>query len=393
ILINGNKSSGLFKPAVRSLDDHDDGSKFERSRNADTFILESNLKWIPYDKFKNVEYLSEGGISTIYKAIWSLKSGDKEVALKSLNSYLDKSLLINELIYHANCLESTGIINLYGYTKDPDTSNYLVVMKYANKGDLRRNIAKVIEMNWEQRLHILHKIISGLYEIHSQNLIHRDFHYFNILCHNDDNKGNEVYKIDKVYITDFGLCQPVKSFLKNDEIYGILPYIAPEILRRKSYTSASDIYSFSMIMWEFTSRVPPFYDMLCDDLLSIQICKGKRPEIIENTPQCYTDLMKRCWNEDPLKRPSASEIRGIIGSWIFHYADNINDELKSNIMEFINTSVGYATESHPQTFSSRVVNEILESEDSEVDYTSNSSRELPDVLGSEDFDDCISTSE
>ncbi|POG66067.1 hypothetical protein GLOIN_2v1661135, partial [Rhizophagus irregularis DAOM 181602=DAOM 197198] len=40
---------------------------------------------------------------------------------------------------------------------------------------------------------------------------------------------------------------------KINEIYGVLPYMAPEILRKKPYSSASDIYSLSMIMWEFTS--------------------------------------------------------------------------------------------------------------------------------------------
>ncbi|CAB4392654.1 unnamed protein product [Rhizophagus irregularis] len=122
-------------------------SKFEGSRNVDTFILESNLKWIPYDKFKNVEFLYEVRFAITYKAIWSLKSGDKEVILKSSNSNLDEPL-INELIYHANCLESTEIINLYGYTKNPDTLNYMAVMEYA----INSNFAKVIEMNWKQRL-------------------------------------------------------------------------------------------------------------------------------------------------------------------------------------------------------------------------------------------------
>ncbi|POG82979.1 kinase-like domain-containing protein [Rhizophagus irregularis DAOM 181602=DAOM 197198] len=81
-------------------------------------------------------------------------------------------------------------------------------------------------------------------------------------------------------------------------------FIDDEILRGRSYTSASDIFSFSMIMWELTSGVPPFNNRAHDIQLSLSICKGERPEIIENTPQCYVDLMKKCWNEDPLKRPS-----------------------------------------------------------------------------------------
>ncbi|POG57635.1 kinase-like domain-containing protein, partial [Rhizophagus irregularis DAOM 181602=DAOM 197198] len=84
--------------------------------------------------------------------------------------------------------------------------------------------------------------------------------------------------------------------------------MAPEVLRGNSYTLASDIYSFSMIMWEFTSGIPPFNNIQHDLHLSISICKGERPGIIKNTPQCYVDLMKKCWDEDPSKRPSANEV-------------------------------------------------------------------------------------
>ncbi|RGB39959.1 hypothetical protein C1646_688763, partial [Rhizophagus diaphanus] len=72
--------------------------------------------------------------------------------------------------------------------------------------------------------------------------------------------------------------------------------IAPEILRGQPYTQASNMYSFSIIMWEFTSEILPFSDKAHDFLLALSICKGKRPEIIENTPQCYINLMKKCWD-------------------------------------------------------------------------------------------------
>src|SRR6266542_6919325 len=51
-------------------------------------------------------------------------------------------------------------------------------------------------------------------------------------------------------LCDLGLCKPVKDFQssKEDNNYGVLPFVAPEILRGKPYSSASDIYSFSMIM-------------------------------------------------------------------------------------------------------------------------------------------------
>ncbi|PKC66762.1 kinase-like protein, partial [Rhizophagus irregularis] len=201
-------------------------------------------------------------------------------------------------------LSSNDIIEIYGFTKDPDTLKYMVVIDYANKGNLRENLTKIVENNWNQKLFMLYQIVSGLSKIHEQNLIHCDFHDGNILIHRDKKD-----KEDKVYICDFGLCQPVKSFLIEYDYYGVLPCTAPEVLRGKSYTPAtSDIYSFSMIMWEFTSGVPPFNNRAHDIQLSLNICKGERPEIVENTPQCYVDLMKKCWNEDPLKRPSSKEV-------------------------------------------------------------------------------------
>jgi serine/threonine protein kinase len=242
----------------------------------------------------------------------------------------------------------------------------MVVMQYANKGNLRGNLTEIVKSNWSKKLYKLYRIISGLNELHRQNLIHCDFHDGNILNHNED-----------VYISDLGLCQPVKSFLKQYDIYGIIPFMAPEILRGKTYTPASDIYSFSMIMWEFTSGIPPFNDREHGLQLSLSICKGERPKIIGNTPQCYVDLMEKCWNEDPLKRPSAFQVKNIIKKWIIlpkMEIKNINEELKCNVMEFINAPpVGHnilATESHPQAcytsrlldFTSKKLNEILESE-------------------------------
>ncbi|POG74106.1 kinase-like domain-containing protein [Rhizophagus irregularis DAOM 181602=DAOM 197198] len=384
-----------------------EGSDTKESK--DDFILEKELIWIPYNKFKNVEYLNKGGFGTIYKATWLKNNGDEEVILKCLKN-LDENLneFLKEWEYHISVLTSNDIINVYGFTEDTNTSKYMVVMYYANKGNLRENLTRIVENKWNQKLYMLYEIISGLSRIHGNNLIHCDFHDGNILNHNDKNK-------DKIYICDLGLCQPVKSFLKKYDIYGVMPFMAPEVLRGKSYTPASDIYSFSMIMWEFTSGVPPFNNKAHDFRLSYSICKGERPKIIENTPQCYVDLMKKCWNEDPLKRPSTSEVKGIIKNWIIRPDDKINEELKSNIMEFINAPIVHsdlATKSHPKAyhtsclldFTSKKLNEILESENLDnyiindlklldIKAVENTSENLNEILESEDLQASVEVNE
>ena len=64
----------------------------------DNFIFAKKLKWIPYDKFKNVEYLDKGGFGTIYKSIWFYDNEDNEVILK-LHSNLSENLneFLNEV--------------------------------------------------------------------------------------------------------------------------------------------------------------------------------------------------------------------------------------------------------------------------------------------------------
>ncbi|CAI2194997.1 5097_t:CDS:1, partial [Funneliformis geosporum] len=54
---------------------------------------------------------------------------------------------------------------------------------------------------------------------------------------------------------NLGLCKPIEYFqsFKNKDIYSVLPFVASEVLRGNPYTLASDIYGFSIIMWEFIS--------------------------------------------------------------------------------------------------------------------------------------------
>ena len=99
----------------------------------------------------------------------------------------------------------------------------MAVMDYANEGNLRECLTKIIEKNWKQRLEMLYRIIKGLDEIHKRKLIHRDLHDGNILNHND----NQEYEI---FISDLGLCCPIQSFLKKDSIYGVVPFMAPEVI-------------------------------------------------------------------------------------------------------------------------------------------------------------------
>jgi hypothetical protein len=72
-----------------------------------------------------------------------------------------------------------------------------------------------------------------------------------------------------------------------------------------------------MIMWELTTGCKPFSNIEHDINLIYKIIDGKRPEITDDTPECLSNLMKKCWNSDPSERPSLTEIVETVGNWYF----------------------------------------------------------------------------
>ena len=134
--------------------------------------------------------------------------------------------------------------------------------------------------------------------IHGKNYIHHDLH-----------SGNIFSYVNWSEIGDLGLCQQVVDKKDNpDKIFGVIPYLAPEVLSKKPYTKGLDIYSFGMIMCEFTTGRKPFHDRPHNHCLITDILKGERPQITDDTPEFYAKLMKRCWDYSPENRPTANEI-------------------------------------------------------------------------------------
>jgi len=117
-------------------------------------------------------------------------------------------------------------------------------------------------------------------------------------------------------IGDLGLSIFESEARDINDIQGVMPYLAPEVLNgRGSYSQATDVYAFGMIMWEITSGEKPFQEFNHDTELAVQISKGARPQITEDTPQFYQNLMQKCWDSDPAKRPTAEEICDEVWSW------------------------------------------------------------------------------
>src|SRR5207302_5686652 len=109
----------------------------------------------------------------------------------------------------------------------------------------------------------------GLDAIHQQNLVHRDFHLGNILSCDYD--GDDDF-VDSC-ITDLGLSKLINSQSEEGKIFGVLPYMAPEVLQSQPYTQASDVYSFGIVAYELFANVYPYIDLDGVDL-ALKLCHG-----------------------------------------------------------------------------------------------------------------------
>ena len=116
--------------------------------------------------------------------------------------------------------------------------------------------------------------------------------------------------------------------LGSDVIEGVLPYIAPEVLRKFPYTKKSDVYSIGIIMWELATGKRPFSNEKHDSILAVSIVNGDRPPISEDIPSLYVETMKNCWNSDPDKRPDSSQLIETFETLILVFK---NDSLPNNV--------------------------------------------------------------
>ncbi|GBC04282.1 hypothetical protein RclHR1_00560009 [Rhizophagus clarus] len=275
------------------------------------------LEWIPYEKFRDVKYITNGGFSKIFSATWdegyiiywdienhNWKRNPVQVILKNLNNSSENINFLNEVNSHLQIYFS-NIIQCYGITQEPVTKNYVLVLKYCKYQSMRNFLNRSENhINCGLKIeHLLH-ISRGLLCIHNAEKVHRDLHSGNILIDGDIS-----------YIGDFGLCQSI-NYEEQERVYGVLPYVAPEVLREYKYTKAADIYSFGIIMNELISEEAPYNDVPRDQLhLTVDICKGLRPKISEDTPKFLADLIIRCWDAEATNRPTAKELYQILDVW------------------------------------------------------------------------------
>merc|ERR1712137_1240732 len=85
-------------------------------------------------------------------------------------------------------------------------------------------------------------------------------------------------------------------------------WLAPEIMKNEEYTEKADVYSYGVMLYELASREDFFGDTTFMSQLENRVIEGERPIIPSDTPTEFAELITRCWDGDPEKRPPFYEV-------------------------------------------------------------------------------------
>ncbi|KAF2075746.1 hypothetical protein CYY_002928 [Polysphondylium violaceum] len=265
---------------------------------------------LEYKDLEIIEQIGEGGFGIVYKA----KLRGQIVAVKQIaltgNSQANAEDIYREFrreVWLSNTLTHKSIVSLKGYCLDP----CCIVMEFISNGTLYGYLRKGLTIPWSLKVKIALNIADAIKYLHGFNpkICHRDLKSPNILMLSDLSDGAEVV----CKVSDFGETRAVvTSALGRDKLSNPI-WLSPEIMRGEEYTEKADVYSFGIILWEILTGLLPFDEFPVAHSsfmyqLEDEIMNGLRPTIPPDSNQDYTNLIKDCWQNDPLKRPAFPEI-------------------------------------------------------------------------------------
>ena len=164
------------------------------------------------------------------------------------------------------------------------------------------------------------------------NNLNNNFNDNNLNNNNNNNKREEGGEREEeereeeemvVKIGDFGIaCVTREKGAANQTMTcGTFSYMSPEILENSSVSSdllllKSDVFSYGYLLYELSTRFPPYFNRSIGEVALIVLQKRGRNEIPLEIPENIpggvngklSEVLKRCWAWDPLLRPSFSDI-------------------------------------------------------------------------------------
>uniref|UniRef100_H2YLK2 receptor protein-tyrosine kinase n=1 Tax=Ciona savignyi TaxID=51511 RepID=H2YLK2_CIOSA len=195
---------------------------------------------------------------------------------------------------HPNIIQLKGVV-----TKSIPA---MIITEFMENGSLDKFLQVVNELTASRLLEMLRGIASGMNYLSSIKYIHRDLAARNILVSSD-----LVCKV-----SDFGLSRTLENdpqatyTTQGGKI--ALRWTAPECIRFRQFTSASDVWSYGIVMWEVMSYgEKPYWDM-SNEVVTEVLEDGYRLPAPENCPVSIHNLMLKCWSYEAKRRPHPIEI-------------------------------------------------------------------------------------
>ncbi|KAI3498763.1 hypothetical protein L1887_34545 [Cichorium endivia] len=217
---------------------------------------------------------------------------NEELGVRLENQFIREVNLLSRL-HHQN------VIKFVAACRQPPV--FCIITEYLSEGSLRAYLHKLEDNTDKEKESLpLEKVIKmaldiarGMEYIHSQGIIHRDLKPENILINKDF----------KLKIADFGIgCEEAYcDFLADDP--GTYRWMAPEMIKRKSYGRKVDVYGFGLILWEMVAGTIPYKDMTPIQAAFAVVHKNLRPSIPANCAPAMRALIEQCWSSQPDKRP------------------------------------------------------------------------------------------
>ncbi|XP_056398130.1 ephrin type-A receptor 8 isoform X3 [Hyla sarda] len=232
-------------------------------------------------------------------AIKTLKVGYNE---KQRRDFLSEASIMAQFD-HPNVIHLEGVVTRGKLT--------MIVTEYMENGSLDAFLrSRDGHFTIIQLVGILRGISSGMKYLSDLGYVHRDLAARNILVN-----SNLVCKV-----SDFGLSRILED--DPDAAYtttgGKIPirWTAPEAITYRKFSSASDVWSYGIVMWEVLAYGErPYWNMTNRDVIN-SVEEGYRLPAPMGCPTALHQLMLDCWQRDRNERPRFSLIVSILDKLI-----------------------------------------------------------------------------
>ncbi|XP_052378389.1 ephrin type-A receptor 3-like isoform X3 [Oncorhynchus keta] len=224
-------------------------------------------------------------------AIKTLKAGYTD---KQRRDFLSEASIMGQFD-HPNIIRLEGVVTR--------SKPVMIVTEYMENGSLDSFLKKHdAQFTGIQLVGMLRGIASGMRYLSDMGYVHRDLAARNILVN-----SNLVCKV-----SDFGLSRVLED--DPEAAYttrgGKIPirWTAPEAISYRKFSSASDAWSYGIVMWEVMSYGErPYWEMSNQDVI-LSIEEGYRLPAPMGCPVVLHQLMLHCWQKERSQRPKFTDV-------------------------------------------------------------------------------------